>query len=122
MIRHVVARAGSSGPGRLSTTAGQDIALTTRILTVVLRTALLVALMTSAAMFVDYSSVEPSSFCGVQSGCAAVRDSAFSKVFGIGVPTLGLGVFAGIFATMIPALDLLRAGLLPARRRSAGLA
>ena len=75
--------------------------MTTRILTVVLRTALLVALMTSAAMFVDYRNVDAPAFCGVQSGCAAVRDSAFSKVGGIPVPDIGLGVFAGIFATAV---------------------
>ena len=71
--------------------------MTTRLLNVLLRTALLVAVVASAAMFMDYRAASPA-FCGVQSGCSAVRDSAYSSVFGVSLPTIGIGTFVGLFA------------------------
>ncbi len=69
----------------------------TTLLNVLLRAALLVALTASTALYVDYSQAAPA-FCGVQSGCAAVRDSAFSSIGGISLPAIGMGVFAGLLA------------------------
>jgi protein-disulfide isomerase/uncharacterized membrane protein len=74
--------------------------MTRRILNILLRVALLVSLLASAALFVDYSTATPS-FCGVRSGCAAVKTSAFSAVAGIPLPHLGLGVFSGLYGLAI---------------------
>lgn len=74
--------------------------MTTRVLNILLRVAILVSLLASAALFVDYSTATPS-FCGVQSGCAAVKTSAFSSVAGIPLPHVGLGVFVGLYGLAI---------------------
>jgi len=61
------------------------------------RLAAVLALAVSAALFVDYSSATPT-FCGVGSGCAAVRSSGFGYVpmFGtyLPVPIFGMIGFA----------------------------
>jgi len=75
--------------------------MVTRILNVLLRLALLTALAAAAAMYVDYQSPTDALFCGVQSGCAQVRDSAYSSIAGVSMPTFGVGVFAGLFALAI---------------------
>jgi uncharacterized membrane protein/protein-disulfide isomerase len=66
-------------------------------LTLLLRGALLVAIVASAALFVDYQHAAGPSFCGIVSGCAEVRGSAYSHPFGIAMPTWGLGTFLGLF-------------------------
>jgi uncharacterized membrane protein/protein-disulfide isomerase len=71
--------------------------MTHRLLHLLLRTALLVALVAATALFVDYSSPSPA-FCGVSSGCEAVKYSAFSHIGGVGLPSIGLGVFVGMYA------------------------
>lgn len=68
------------------------------LLSILLRTALFVALVASAALFADYQQEAGPGFCGVVSGCAEVRASAYSKLWGIPLPTVGLGVFLGLFA------------------------
>lgn len=73
--------------------------MTTRVLNVLLRVALLVALLASAALYVDYSGAQ--AFCGVQSGCGAVKGSAFSSILGVPLPHIGLGVFAGLYGLAI---------------------
>ena len=69
--------------------------MTTRVLNILLRVALLVSLLASAALFVDYSGAQ--AFCGVQTGCGAVKGSAFSSIMGIPLPVIGLGVFSGLY-------------------------
>lgn len=66
-------------------------------LVVLLRLALLLALMASAALYVEYQNAGDPAFCGAGSGCMAVRLSPFSKLFGIPLPTIGLPVYAGLF-------------------------
>jgi uncharacterized membrane protein/predicted DsbA family dithiol-disulfide isomerase len=67
-----------------------------RILTVTFRVLLLVAVVVSAVLLVDYQS--PSgSLCGDGSGCAEVKGSAFSHIGPVSLPAIGLGVFLGIF-------------------------
>jgi len=73
--------------------------MTTRVLNVLLRVAILVSLLASAALYVDYTV--GSSFCGVQSGCGAVKGSAFSSIAGVPLPHIGLGVFAGLYGLAI---------------------
>ena len=66
-------------------------------LTILLRGALLVSIVASAALFVDYQLAAGPSYCGIVSGCAEVRGSAYSHPFGIPMPTWGLGTFLGLF-------------------------
>jgi uncharacterized membrane protein len=70
--------------------------MTTRILQVLMRVALLVALVASTVLYIEYADGSPS-FCGSGGGCAAVKASAFSHVGGVGLPTIGLAGFAGLF-------------------------
>jgi protein-disulfide isomerase/uncharacterized membrane protein len=72
-----------------------------RILHVLVRVALLTAIAAAAALYVDYSREAPA-FCGeVSSGCAAVRASALSHPFGVGLPTLGLAALLACFAAAV---------------------
>ena len=64
---------------------------------ILLRGALLVAIVASTALFVDYSSAVGPSFCGVGSGCAQVRASAFAHPFGIPMPVFGLLGFSTLY-------------------------
>lgn len=66
-------------------------------LVILLRLALLVALAASAALLVDYQHAGDPAFCGVGSGCLAVRLSPYSKLGGIPLPTLGLAAYLGLF-------------------------
>ncbi|MBM4360026.1 MAG: DsbA family protein [Deltaproteobacteria bacterium] len=68
----------------------------TRILQVLMRVALLVALVASTALYLEYTDGSPT-FCGDGGGCAAVKASAFSHLGGVGLPTIGLGGFAALF-------------------------
>lgn len=74
--------------------------MTTRILSVLVRVALLVALAASTALHLDYSTGAPS-FCGDGGGCAAVKASAWSHVGGVALPTLAVAVFASMFAASL---------------------
>jgi uncharacterized membrane protein/predicted DsbA family dithiol-disulfide isomerase len=63
-----------------------------------LRLALLVAMSASAALVVDYANAGDPAFCGVTSGCFAVRTSGFAYLFGyIPLPQVGLATFASLF-------------------------
>ena len=63
-----------------------------------LRLALLVAISASAALVVDYANAGDPAFCGVTSGCFAVRTSGFAYLFGyIPLPQVGLAAFASLF-------------------------
>jgi uncharacterized membrane protein len=73
-----------------------------RILQLLLRLALLVAIVASTALLVDYSQ-GGSAFCGSRSGCEQVRASALSHIGPIGLPTIGLGVFLGLFVAVVAA-------------------
>ena len=74
--------------------------MATRVLHVLLRVALLVAIVATTALAIDYTREAPA-FCGGHSGCAEVRASAFSHVLGVGLPTIGLGVFIGLFLVAV---------------------
>ncbi len=70
------------------------------------RLALLVALAASAALFVEYSHAGDPAFCGVGSGCLAVRMSPYSRLLGLPLPTLGLFAFVGLFLFALTARSL----------------
>jgi protein-disulfide isomerase/uncharacterized membrane protein len=74
----------------------------TRALLVLLRLALLVAIVASTALVIDYSR-DSHAFCGRGSGCAVVAASPLSHVAGVALPNIGLGVFAGLFLAVIAA-------------------
>ena len=67
------------------------------VLVVLLRLALLVALFASAALFIEYQRAGDPAFCGVGSGCMAVRMSPYSRLFNVPLPTWGLLAFGGLF-------------------------
>ena len=65
----------------------------------VLRIATLIALAAATALAVEYRSID-SSFCGVESGCAALRRTDIAYLWGLGLslPDLGLVAFSSVFA------------------------
>lgn len=69
-----------------------------RHLVLVLRLSFFVAIAASAAMVVDYQNAGDPAFCGVTSGCFAVRMSSYSRPFGVPLPTIGLAAFTSLLA------------------------
>jgi uncharacterized membrane protein len=69
----------------------------TVVLVILLRLALLVAIAASAALYVEYQHAGDPAFCGVGSGCLAVRMSPYSRFQGVPLPTIGLAAYAGLF-------------------------
>lgn len=66
-----------------------------------LRIALLVALFASTILIVEYQNAGDPAFCGVGSGCFAVRISPYSRLFGVPLPFLGLFANLGLLATCL---------------------
>lgn len=63
-----------------------------------LRIALLVAIGASTILIVEYQNAGDPAFCGVGSGCFAVRISPYSRLFGVPLPFLGLFAHIGLLA------------------------
>ena len=59
-------------------------------LVLLLRLSLLIAVAASAALIVDYQNAGDPAFCGVGSGCFAVRISPYSRLLGVPLPYIGL--------------------------------
>jgi len=71
---------------------------------VLLRLALLVAIAASAALVVEYNNAGDPAFCGVTSGCFAVRMSPWSRLFGLApLPSIGLAAYAALFGLTLVA-------------------
>ena len=68
-----------------------------------LRLALFTALFASAVLVVDYKNVGDPGFCGVGSGCLAVRMSGYSAIGPFQLPTLGLTCFAALLVLSLGA-------------------
>lgn len=66
-------------------------------LVILLRVVLLAAVAASAALFVEYQNAGDPAFCGVGSGCLAVRLSPYSRLFGVPLPNFGLAAYSGLF-------------------------
>jgi uncharacterized membrane protein len=83
-------------------------------LVILLRLALLVAIAASAALLVDYQHVGDPAFCGVGSGCLAVRLSPYSKLYGLPLPPLGLAAYVGLFILSLASWsrEVLRVGVI----------
>lgn len=78
-----------------------------------LRLALLVALTASTALVVEYANAGDPAFCGVQSGCFAVRTSGYAYLFGyLPLPDLGRAAYAALFALALVAKTRLQHAVL----------
>jgi uncharacterized membrane protein len=73
------------------------------VLVTLLRLSLVVGLFASAALVLDYRPASASTFCGVDSGCAAVRLSPYSHLFNVPLPWLGLLAFGSLFVIALTA-------------------
>ena len=76
----------------------------------VLRVALLVAVLACAVLVVEYQNAGDPAFCGAGSGCMAVRRSAYSHIvlneyIDVPLPLLGLCLHAGLLALAVVARD-----------------
>jgi protein-disulfide isomerase len=67
------------------------------LLVLLLRLSLLIAVTASAALIVDYQNAGDPAFCGVGSGCFAVRISPYSRLLGVPLPYIGLVWHAVLF-------------------------
>lgn len=75
-----------------------------------LRLALLAAVLACAVLVVEYKNAGDSAFCGVGSGCEAIRHSAYSHIvlndaIDIPLPVLGLCLLAGLLALALVAKE-----------------
>ncbi|MRG92834.1 vitamin K epoxide reductase family protein [Polyangium spumosum] len=86
-----------------------------------LRLALLVAIAASSALVVEYQNAGDPAFCGVTSGCFAVRMSPWSRPFGVPLPTLGLAAYATLFGMTLVARHKLRHAVVAALAVPGGL-
>ena len=87
-----------------------------------LRLALLVAMSASAALIVDYANAGDPAFCGVTSGCFAVRMSGHAYLFGyIPMPQLGLAAFSALFGIAFVARNRLQHAVVAAIAALGGL-
>jgi uncharacterized membrane protein len=74
-----------------------------------LRLALLVAIAASAMLVVDYANAGDPAFCGVTSGCFAVRTSGYAYLFGyIPLPQVGLISYVSLFGIALVARNRLQ--------------
>ena len=73
------------------------------VLVTLLRLALVVALFATCALYIEYQRAGDPAFCGVGSGCMAVRMSPYSKLFNTPLPTWGLLAFTSLFAFVMAA-------------------
>jgi uncharacterized membrane protein len=87
-----------------------------------LRLALLVALSASAALVVDYANAGDPAFCGVTSGCFAVRTSGYAYLFGtIQLPYVGLVAYSTLFGFAFVAKNRVTYGSLAGMATLGGL-
>jgi protein-disulfide isomerase/uncharacterized membrane protein len=79
-------------------------------LVLVLRLALVAAIVASASLVVDYENPGDPTFCGVGSGCAAVRNAPITAeitgALGISLPQLGLVAYVALLAASLVARSL----------------
>jgi uncharacterized membrane protein/thiol-disulfide isomerase/thioredoxin len=75
------------------------------VLVTLLRLSLLAALFASAALYIEYQRAGDPAFCGVGSGCMAVRMSPHSRLFNVPLPTWGLLAFGSLFGIAMTARD-----------------
>ncbi len=76
-----------------------------RFFVTLFRLALFVAIAASAALVVEYQNAGDPAFCGVSSGCFAVRVSPYSRLFGVPLPNLGLAAYTTLLAASLLARE-----------------
>lgn len=92
-----------------------------RAAAIVKHVALALAICASTALVIDYRNAGDPAFCGVQSGCYAVRASAYSHVAGIPLPNLALPAFAILLGLSIYATTAAHHRLVAGAAGAAGL-
>ncbi|XXX76860.1 vitamin K epoxide reductase family protein [Sorangium sp. So ce134] len=95
-------RAGPEGP---ATSTGEAQAGRARFFVALFRLALFVAIAASAALVVEYQNAGDPAFCGVSSGCFAVRVSPYSRLLGVPLPNLGLAAYTTLLAASLLARE-----------------
>jgi protein-disulfide isomerase len=91
-------------------------------LLVLLRLPLLVALTASAALWIEYQNAGDPAFCSAGSGCAKVRASEYSRLFGVPLPIIGLVAFGLLYALSLMAKTKLMHRVVAAVASLGGLA
>lgn len=94
-----------AGPEAAAPSAGDRQAGRARFFVTLFRLALFVAIASSAALVVEYQNAGDPAFCGVGSGCFAVRVSPYSRLFGVPLPNLGLAAFTALIAASLLARE-----------------
>lgn len=92
-----------------------------RAAAIVKHVALALAICASTALVIDYRNAGDPAFCGVQSGCYAVRASAYSHVAGIPLPNLALPAFAILLGLSIYATTAAHHRIVAGAAGAAGL-
>ncbi|AUX48922.1 hypothetical protein SOCE26_104650 [Sorangium cellulosum] len=92
-----------ASPDALGTSAADVYAGRARFLVSLFRIALFVAIAASAALVVEYQNAGDPAFCGVSSGCFAVRVSPYSRLLGIPLPNVGLIAYTTLLAASLTA-------------------
>jgi uncharacterized membrane protein/predicted DsbA family dithiol-disulfide isomerase len=70
-----------------------------------LRLALLIAVLGCSVLLVEYENMGDPAFCGAGSGCMAVRHSAYASIAGVHLPFIGLVLELMLFALSLVARD-----------------
>jgi uncharacterized membrane protein/predicted DsbA family dithiol-disulfide isomerase len=86
-----------------------------------LRLALLCAVLACAVLVVEYQNVGDPAFCGVASGCMAVRRSPFSRIGPLPLPVIGLVAQTVLLAASLAARDKVHTYYLAAMAATGGV-
>ncbi|WP_437689292.1 vitamin K epoxide reductase family protein [Sorangium sp. So ce176] len=92
-------------PEAAAPSAGARQAGRARFFVTLFRLALFVAMTASAALVVEYQNAGDPAFCGVGSGCFAVRVSPYSRLLGVPLPNLGLAAYTTLIAASLLARE-----------------
>ncbi|MGK4009043.1 vitamin K epoxide reductase family protein [Sorangium sp. So ce1036] len=93
-----------------------------RFLVTLFRLALFLAIAASAVLIVEYQNAGDPAFCGVTSGCFAVRVSPYSRLLGVPLPNLGLAAYTTLLAGSLLARERWHHAALAAASAAGGLA
>ncbi|MFT3773978.1 MAG: vitamin K epoxide reductase family protein [Minicystis sp.] len=86
-----------------------------------LRLALLVAVLACAVLVVEHQNAGDPAFCGMASGCMAVRRSAWSRIGPIPLPVIGLSAHAVLLALALGVRDKVHTYYLAALATAGGI-
>ncbi|APR84076.1 Thioredoxin domain protein [Minicystis rosea] len=86
-----------------------------------LRLALLVAVLACAVLVIEYQNMGDPAFCGVGSGCMAVRRSQWARIGTVPLPALGLSAYAVLLAMSLGVREKMHSFFLAAAAIAGGL-